>query len=58
MKKNNNAKRALADFKLEIGSEFDDFSARNEVMPTGGIAVQNFIKKAEKNIKNNNKKER
>lgn len=56
MRKNNNAKRALADFKLEIGSEFDDFSARNEVIPTGGIAVQNFIKKAEKNIKNNSKK--
>lgn len=56
MKKiNQNAKRALKDFKLEIASEFDDFSARNEVFPMQGVAVENFIKKAEKKL---NKKQK
>lgn len=53
---NSNAKRALKDFKLEIASEFDDFSSRNEVFPVCGLAVQNFIKKAENKINNKNKK--
>ncbi len=54
-KLNTNAKRALKDFKLEIASEFDDFSARNEVFPIGGVTIQHFIKKAETKINNYNK---
>ncbi len=51
-----NAKKALTEFKLEIASEFDDFSARNEVFPIGGIVTKNFIDMAEKEFGDKNNK--